>query len=78
MALPAACALHNAARLIALNEMLDAADVPAPPGHGDWQQAPIIDPDAFHEVNRPQLAEKAGGALDLEAWEAEARRRLSD
>ena len=79
--LPAAYALHKAARLVALNkmlELLDAADVPAPPGHDDWQQAPIIDPNAFDEVNWPRLAEKAGVALDLGAWEAEARRRLSD
>lgn len=76
---PAAYALHKAARMVAVLEMLnllDAADVEPPPGHGDWQEASIIDLDAFSQVNWPALAEQAGVTLDLAGWEAAARTKL--
>jgi hypothetical protein len=35
----------------------------------DEDDPPVIDPDAFAEVNWPRLAELAGEPLDLDAWQ---------
>ncbi|MCK8786735.1 hypothetical protein M0638_20395 [Roseomonas sp. NAR14] len=59
-------------------DLLDAADVPPPPGRDDWQQASIWRLSDFEEVDWPGLAEKAGEAVDLDAWRAFLRGKLGE
>jgi hypothetical protein len=79
--LPTAFALSKAVAIGVMQDvgdLLEEADFDPPPGCDSWTDADIWQAERMNAINWPNLARIAGAEMDLEAWRAFTREKLSE